>query len=70
MNDQQPVSIDDQIRAKSLSHRAAARAPIEVKFARLLQLQKIESEMARVAGRPAKKPWNISTKNGGPSFTV
>jgi hypothetical protein len=56
------VSSQDQFRSKEAARRAAAEAPIEEKIAKLLQLQKINSELARQNGRPFKQPWDIRTQ--------
>lgn len=50
---------DDQFRSKRAARQAAANAPYEEKFDKLLQLQKINSELARNAGRPVQEPWNV-----------
>ncbi len=60
MSNDRLVSREDQFRAKMAGRRAAAAAPIEEKIARLIELQKINSELARKSGRPAKQPWIIS----------
>jgi hypothetical protein len=57
------VSHEDQFRSKELGRRMAAAAPIEEKIAKLVQLQKISSELARQTGRPAKEPWQIQVSN-------
>jgi hypothetical protein len=59
MNTRRLVSPEDQFRSKEAGRRAAAAAPFEEKIAKLIQLQKINSELARQAGRPAKQPWNV-----------
>lgn len=56
------IHINDQFRAKARQHSLAASEPIEAKVAKLLELQKIHYEMAQRAGRPSKKPWDISLK--------
>lgn len=53
------VSREDLFRSKEVSRRIAAAAPFEEKVAKLIQLQKISSQLARENGRPAKEPWNI-----------
>lgn len=50
---------EEQFRSKREVRAAAARAPIEVKLEKLLQLQKITSEIAQQMGRGAKTPWQI-----------
>jgi hypothetical protein len=57
------ISREDQFRSKELGRRIAAEAPIEEKIAKLVQLQKISSELARQAGRPVKEPWQIQISN-------
>lgn len=39
--------------------RQLAALPVEQKFTILLHLQQLASEVAKAAGRPAKKPWSI-----------
>jgi len=58
-NQRHLVSREDQFRSKEAGRRNAAAASIEEKVAKLLQLQKISSELARQMGRPAKEPWQI-----------
>jgi len=59
MSTQRLVSRQDLFRAKEAGRRAAAAAPFEEKVAKLVQLQRMNSELAQQDGRPAKKPWNI-----------
>jgi hypothetical protein len=62
MSEEHLVSRQDQFRIKEAGRRAAAQAPFEEKFAKLIELQKINYELARQTGRPAKPPWNIRTQ--------
>jgi hypothetical protein len=54
------VSLQGQFQAKQVSRRAAAAAPFEEKVARLIELQKINYELARNSGRMAKRPCPIN----------
>lgn len=53
------ISQEDQFRFKKAARIAAAKAPFEEKVEKLIQLQKISSELARQAGRLPKEPWRI-----------
>ncbi len=57
------VSREDQFRSKEAGRRLAAAASFEEKVAKLIELQKISSELARQAGRPAREPWHIQLSN-------
>lgn len=53
------VSREDQFRSKKAGRAAAASASFEEKIEKLVQLQKISSEIARQTGRKGKEPWPI-----------
>ena len=57
------------LREKSLQCKAerrlrSARAPIEEKIERLIQLQKLANEVRRAAGRPLKRVWGHAETEG------
>ena len=47
------------LESKRLARAAAANAPVEEKFEKLLELQRISYELAKQAGRPSKEPWTV-----------
>jgi hypothetical protein len=58
-NEDHLISHEGQFRFKEEGRRMAATATFEEKVVKLIQLQKISSELARQAGLPVRQPWNI-----------
>ncbi|MBX3077024.1 hypothetical protein KF707_09565 [Candidatus Obscuribacterales bacterium] len=50
---------EHRFESKRLARAAAANAPVEEKFEKLLELQRISYELAKQAGRPSKEPWTV-----------
>lgn len=53
------VTRENQFSSKKAIRTAAAMAPIEQKLEKLVQLQKLSSDLARQTGREGKAPWPV-----------
>lgn len=53
------VTRENQFGSKKVIRTAAAMAPIEQKLEKLVQLQKLSSELAQQTGRKGKTPWPV-----------
>ena len=52
----------DLFARKRERRRELAALPVEQKFEILLRLQRLASDVARAAGRPASEPWKVSVQ--------